>query len=132
MLNVQLIKSNILNVKNNNQQASRKVMPNFTSNANAYMSSPLKNYLDAQAVMNKTMVKTAPVKEVAKVTDKKIVEPEYKNNLKSMLQNNEAKILAIVPRTFNAKDENGDEKITGNEQHGTFLNAIERLDEIQA
>ena len=57
MLNVQLIKSNILNVKNNNQQASRKVMPNFTSNANAYMSSPLKSYLDAQAVMNKTMVK---------------------------------------------------------------------------
>ena len=52
--------------------------------------------------------------------------------MQSLLQNNEAKILAIVPRTFNAKDENGDEKITGNEQHGTFLNAIDRLDEVKA
>ena len=132
MLNVQSIKANILNVKADNKQASRKVMPSFTSNTEAYTTNPLKNYLEMQAVMNKSMVKTVPAQQVAKVEDKKVAEPEYKNNLKSMLQNNEAKILAIVPRTFNAKDENGDEKITGNEQHGTFLNAIDRLDEVKA
>lgn len=56
----------------------------------------------------------------------------YHNNLKTMFQNNQAKILAIVPRTFNAKDLNGNDYIDGNEQHGTFLNAIERLDEVKA
>ncbi len=55
----------------------------------------------------------------------------YHNNLKTLFNNNEAKILAIIPRTFNAKDLNGNEYIDGNEQHGTFLNAIERLDEVK-
>ena len=55
----------------------------------------------------------------------------YKNNLKTLFNNNEAKILAIIPRTFNAKDLNGNEYIDGNEQHGTFLNAIDRLDEVK-
>ena len=55
----------------------------------------------------------------------------YQNNLHSLFVNNEAKILAIIPRTFNAKDTNGNEYIDGNEQNGTFLNAIERLDEIK-
>ena len=56
----------------------------------------------------------------------------YHNNLKTLFNNNEAKILAIIPRVFNAKDTNGNEYIDGNEQHGTFKNAIERLDEIKA
>ena len=56
----------------------------------------------------------------------------YHNNLRTMFMNNEAKILAIIPRTFNAKDLNGNDYIDGNEQHGTFLNAIERLDEVKA
>ena len=55
----------------------------------------------------------------------------YHNNLKTLFNNNQAKILAIIPRTFNAKDLNGNEYIDGNEQHGTFLNAIERLDEVK-
>ncbi len=56
----------------------------------------------------------------------------YHNNLRTLLTNNEAKILAIIPRTFNAKDLNGNEYIDSNETHGTFLNAIERLDEIKS
>ena len=40
--------------------------------------------------------------------------------------------MAIIPRTFNAKDTNGNEFIDGNEAHGTFLNAIDRLDEVKA
>lgn len=139
MSRVQSIQANILNVHPLNINAKKAVTrPSFTSNMEMYTSNPLKNFLDTQAVMNKTLVNIAPAKtqtvaETAKVEDKKVEnKPAYKNNFRTMLQNGESKILAIVPRTFNAKDENGDEKITGNEQHGTFLNAIDRLDEIKA
>ena len=36
----------------------------------------------------------------------------------TLFVNNEAKILAIITRTFNAKDKNGNEYIDGNEEHG--------------
>lgn len=79
-------------------------------------------YLNNLAMMNVPAVKksenTAPI--------------NYHNNLRTMFRNNEAKILAIIPRTFNAKDLNGNEYIDGNEQRGTFLNAIDRLDEVKA
>ena len=55
----------------------------------------------------------------------------YKNDLKTLFLTNSAKILAIVPRTFNAQDTNGNEYIDGLEKNGTFLNAIERLDEVK-
>ena len=48
-----------------------------------------------------------------------------------MFRHEQANILAIIPRTFNAKDTNGNEYIDGNEQGGTFINAIERLDEVK-
>ena len=50
-----------------------------------------------------------------------------------MIQNNESVMLAIVLRTFTAKDLNGDEKISlsGGEKQGTLLGAIDRLDEIK-
>lgn len=56
----------------------------------------------------------------------------YTNDLRTLFRNCDAKILAIIPRIFNAKDENGNEYIDGNEEHGTFKNAIERLDEVKA
>ena len=107
-MSVQAIKAKYLNIQMNNTKASRKVMPSFTSNTEALATNPLKNYLDAQAAMNKTLVKTADVKasekvadakvqEVKKVEDKAVKAPAYKNNFRSMLQNGEAKILAIVP-----------------------------------
>ncbi len=52
--------------------------------------------------------------------------------LRTMFLNNKAVICGINLRNFNAKDTNGDEIITGEEESGTFLNAIERLDEIKA
>lgn len=79
-------------------------------------------YLDNLARINAPKVTQTPKTEVV----------NYHNNLKTLFNNNEAKILAIIPRLFNAKDTNGNEFIDGNEQHGTFKNAIERLDEIQA
>lgn len=136
MLTVQTIKTNILTGKDF-KTGNKKAMPSFTSNVNSFtnlVTNPLNTYMDKEAAMNKSLVNVRkPVTATIKVEDKKDVNVKpYKNNFKSMLQNGEAKILAIIPRTFNAKDENGDEKITGNEKSGTFLNAIERLDEIKA
>lgn len=136
MLTVQTIKTNILTGKDF-KTGNKKAMPSFTSNVNSFtnlVTNPLNTYMDKEAAMNKSLVNVRkPVTATNKIEDKKAVNVKpYKNNFKSMLQNGEAKILAIIPRTFNAKDENGDEKITGNEKSGTFLNAIERLDEIKA
>ena len=55
----------------------------------------------------------------------------YKNNLRSMFQNNQAVIYAMIPRTFNAKDTNGDDLIDENEEPGYFTNMVERLDELK-
>lgn len=57
----------------------------------------------------------------------------YKNNLRTMIQNNQAVMLAIVPRTFTAQDLNGDDKVTlsTGEKCGTLLSAISRLDELK-
>ncbi len=85
----------------------------------------LTKYLQGQAVAN------APaVKKVEKVLP---VQQEYKNNLRTMIQNNESVMLAIAPRTFTAQDLNGDEKISlqKGEKPGTLLSAISRLDELK-
>lgn len=55
----------------------------------------------------------------------------YKNNLRSMFQNNQVVIYAMVPRTFNAKDTDGNGLIEGNEEPGYFTNMVERLDELK-
>lgn len=81
------------------------------------------------AYLNNIALINAPAVKKVESTPKVI---NYHNDLRTLFKNNEAKILAIVPRTFNAKDLNGNDYIDGNEQHGTFLNAIERLDEVKA
>ena len=55
----------------------------------------------------------------------------YKNNLRSMFQNNQAVIYAMIPRTFNAKDTDGNGLIEGNEEPGYFTNMVDRLDELK-
>ncbi len=79
---------------------------------------------------NVAMINAVAVKKTSEV-NAETVKP-YKNDLRTLFLTNNAKILAIVPRTFNAKDTNGNEYIDGGEIHGTFLNAIDRLDEIKA
>ena len=79
---------------------------------------------------NMAMINAPAVQKVQKTENTAPV--NYHNNLRTLFRNNEAKILMIIPRTFNAKDENGNEFIDGNEAHGTFLNAIDRLDEVKA
>ena len=110
----------------------------FRSEAvNNYQTSPVKEtknqdskvaqkYLDNLAMINTPAVK--------KVDNNSNTNKPYKNNLRSMIQNNESVMLAIVPRTFTAEDVNGDDKITisKGEKVGTFLRAISRLDELKA
>ena len=97
----------------------------FTSNKNTDKpksvqtnSGLLNSYLDKLASQNIPTIKKS--------------EKPYHNNLHTLFVNNQAKILAIIPRTFNAKDTNGNGYIDETEQKGTFLNAIERLDEVKA
>ncbi|MCQ2743966.1 MAG: hypothetical protein MJ230_04110 [bacterium] len=82
-------------------------------------------YLEATAISN------APV--VKKVDKSNLYSENYQNNLRTMIQNNESVMIAIAPRLFTAVDKNGDEKITisEGEKPGTFLSAINRLDELK-
>lgn len=57
---------------------------------------------------------------------------EWKNDLRTLIQDNKAVIWAMVPRTFNAKDKDRNDLIQAGEEKGTFLNAIDRLDELVA
>lgn len=101
---------------------------------NVESSNILSAYLTNLSNINKASLvkKDQSVTQVQQVTEavpvKQIV---YRNNLRSMAQDNAINMLAIIPRSFNAKDTNGNGYIDGNEQWGTFLNAIERLDEIK-
>lgn len=80
---------------------------------------------------NLARINVPQVKKVDLVS--KEVKP-YKNNLRTMVRNNESVMLAIVPRTFTAQDLNGDDKVTlsTGEKNGTLMSAISRLDELKA
>ena len=117
--------TNLLTIK------SKPISYTASANASATASVPehkqtnsglLNAYLNNMAMINTPAIKkaetTAPI--------------NYHNNLRSLFRNNESKILMIIPRVFNAKDTNGNEYIDNNEFHGTFLNAIDRLDEVKA
>ena len=54
------------------------------------------------------------------------------SDLRTLFLNNQASIMGINIRTFNAKDTNGNEIIDNGEESGNFLNAIERLDEVKS
>lgn len=129
MLNV----SNLLNLKlyNVQQGTGKNSTPiQYQSAVTFSGSNLLAQYLQNQATVNAPIVnQTTPV---APVENKKPVKKMlYTNDLRTLFKNCDAKILAIIPRIFNAKDTNGNEYIDGKEEHGTFKNAIERLDEVK-
>lgn len=72
-------------------------------------------------------VSTAPVAPVTQ-TEAPL---NYKNNLRSMFQNNQAVIYALIPRTFTAKDTDNNGLIEGDERRGYFTTMVERLDELK-
>lgn len=88
-------------------------------------------YMQNMANINRAAVITTHTEPVQPAETKPATKIFYRNNLRSMIHANSMNILAIVPRTFNAKDTNGNGYIDGNEEHGTFLNAIDRLDEVK-
>lgn len=101
-----------------NDKAKYQSTPNVDKNVTD-------KYLNNLAMINAPAVK--------KVGDAKVENKQYHNNLREMIRNNQSVMLAIVPRIFNAKDLNGDDRISikSGEQVGTFLNAIDRLDELK-
>ena len=102
-------------------------LSNVTEDKNVALQGELtESYLDNLARIN------APaVNKVALSTNE--VKP-YRNNLRTMVQNNQSVMMAIVPRTFTAQDLNGDDKVTlsTGEKNGTLLSAISRLDELKS
>ena len=97
--------------------------PSEEKNADSNVSA---KYLENLARLNAPAVKKIDLAAANKAP--------YKNNLRTMIQNNQAVMLAIVPRTFTAQDLNGDDKVTlsTGEKSGTLLSAISRLDELKA
>jgi len=117
-----ITKINQINFKANNYQNTFAQKPVDKTSSDEKITG---KYLDNLAMIN------APA--VHKVDNKQAQNKIYKNNLRSMIQNNQSVMLAIVPRTFTAEDLNGDDKITlcTGEKNGTFLSAISRLDELK-
>src|SRR5574344_2169377 len=120
MINATNLITQRLNLQNN-QQINNTQIPITTEQEVSKNTNLLSQFLQNEASINSAIVKS----QNAQVQN-------YKNDLKTLFTTNSANILAIVPRTFNAKDMNKNEYIESNDQHGTFLNAIDRLDEIKS
>lgn len=126
----------MMNVTNNLiSQKLGAIKPLYFTNNSQTTSAPSTSLsgsnLISQYLNNVAMINAASVNKTEAVNNE-IQEKPYKNDLRTLFTTNSAKILAIIPRTFNAKDTNGNEFIDSNEVHGTFLNAIDRLDEVKA
>lgn len=126
----------MINVTNNLiSQKLGAIKPLYFTNNSQTTSAPTTSLsgsnLISQYLNNVAMINAASINKTEAVNND-IQEKPYKNDLRTLFTTNSAKILAIIPRTFNAKDTNGNEFIESNEVHGTFLNAIDRLDEVKA
>ena len=123
------------------QQASSPIKETLQSNAAQIpVSTPIaekyNNQYGTNSLLSVLMNKTQPMTPAASTTPVQTANTEplagYKNNLRSMFQNNQAVIYAMVPRTFNAQDTDGNGLIEGNEEPGYFTNMVERLDELKS
>ena len=75
-------------------------------------------------------INTKKVSEIQEIPSSQRV-PGYQNDLRSMMLQNKAQILAVIPRIMNAQDTDGNELIQDDETPGNFINAVQRLDEIK-
>lgn len=126
----------MMNVTNNLiSQKLGAIKPLYFTNNSQTTSAPSTSLsgsnLISQYLNNVAMINAASINKTEAVNND-FQEKPYKNDLRTLFTTNSAKILAIIPRTFNAKDTNGNEFIDSDEVHGTFLNAIDRLDEVKA
>ena len=102
--------------------------PTPVKNDNGINSNLLNDFLKNQAMINSAVVTKSGQTTAVEPKKKKML---YTNDLRTLFRHCDAKILAIIPRIFNAKDMNGNDYIDGNEEWGTFKNAIDRLDEVK-
>lgn len=100
MMNVStnLISQRLNSLKINNPQDTQLLPPEVSSyNAKTVSSNLLTNFL-----VNQSLINSAVVSRVSEVKAEPV--KPYKNDLRTLFNTNSAKILAIIPRTFNAKD----------------------------
>lgn len=81
--------------------------------------------------MKKLLISLLTTLILSNCANAQMVNDIWHNDLRSQFLQNKSIIYAINIRTFNAKDTNKNEIIDINEESGNFLNAIDRLDEIQ-
>ncbi len=140
-ISTNLIMNKVSTVKSENtSSASKPAQTPITSDGE----NVLNKYLNSLALINSLQLNeigkrdlTKPMDEITEVQRMELEKKQaklanYKNNFKAELQNGEAKILAIIPRTFSAEDYNGNDYIEEGEEIGTFLKGINRLDDIKA
>ena len=114
------------------QQQSAPQIPQ----AQAFTVFPGSDLLKASLLTQPSAVQTQHIQDLTAVKRVDALEAargvNWKNNLMGQLRNNEATIMAVIPRTMNAKDVDGNGLIQGNETSGNFVNAVERLDEFKS
>ena len=81
--------------------------------------------------MKKLLISLLTTLILSNCANAQMVNGIWHNDLRSQFLQNKSIIYAINIRTFNAKDANKNEIIDNDEESGNFLNAIDRLDEIQ-
>ncbi|OGI03685.1 MAG: hypothetical protein A2104_04300 [Candidatus Melainabacteria bacterium GWF2_32_7] len=94
-----------------------------------------KSQINTNKFINNRVYSGYPVYPVANTQLSKLnnnLKTNWKNDLRELFHENKAVVYALVMRTFNAKDKNKNGLIDNGEQSGTFLNAIERLDELKS
>ena len=118
-----------------NQQNTQSSIPSYkpvtTPIADKYNNQYAHGSLMTALLRRTSQTQSSPVTAAAPVAQTE-APLNYKNNLRSMFQNNQAVIFALVPRTFTAKDTDNNGLIQGNERPGYFTTMVERLDELKS
>lgn len=88
----------------------------------AFGSNVLEKFLQNKGIMAASQVNivNAPKEQI-----------NYKNNLRTKFQNNEATIMGVIIRSLGAKNNVGNQLIREGDVRGTFINAVDRLDELK-
>lgn len=88
----------------------------------------LSKYLDNQSVINSVAVQKARA-----IEDNDSRPGSYQNDLKTLINNNQSVIMAIIPRILGAENLDNNRRINPSldEKPGTFLSCIDKLDEIK-
>ena len=84
----------------------------------------LEQYLQNQGIVN--------VSRVKQVENNAQTSSTYKNDLRTRFKNNDARIMGVLIRTLGAENKVGNELIREGDVRGTFINAVNRLDELKS